>query len=97
MTAFTRVFWCLWPSCVDFSSLVFRCQVCKLCQETASQLALLMNYESAGQTGEKTRHWLLSSIPPCLGNTCRLDREGGKCFGGGEVKIYLEINFLLRY
>lgn len=94
---FARMSWCLWSSCIDFSSLIIiRYQVYKLCQETASWLALLMNYCSSGQTAEKTRHWLLSSVPLCLGNKCTLDREGRKYFGGGEVKIHSEINTLFK-
>lgn len=75
---------------------LLRYQVYKLCQETASWLAQLINYYSSGQTEEKTQHWLLLSIPPCLRNMCRLDREGRKYFGGGEVKIYSEINILFK-
>lgn len=71
-------------------------QVYNLCQEAASWLALLMNYYSSGQIKEKAWHWLLLFIPPCLGNKCRLNREGRKYFDGGEVKIYSEINILFK-
>lgn len=64
LTAFARMSWYLWSSCVDFFSLIIiRYRVYKLCQETAILLALLMNYCSSGQTEEKRRHWL--SVPLC--------------------------------